>query len=591
MIESQAPVQNAAVPSSLPMRINTLENCFSQIGLLGKTPESQRIYAYLQENPNISVSLIEDYEIQGSTAYLSQKYELVLLFRGGDCESVKDVCTRDGTPLYVISYDSFLADGSANELFDIYHQIVPTLLEKGVRVLIVQTPNLKQHPRLTARLPLLASMAFYNLINKYCSQRDPIFLKALGSADLIPEFSQVKTDAFKGYSRVWANGAKINYDDGFRRIYQTEGTKESCPQIWLFGNCAAANHMLEDSKTIGSFMQRNLKGEYQVVSRSNNSISANLIMRSCDFRPGDTFIFFDSYHNTQSRQLPVSVLNLSETFYAIPKLYKHITDYSLHMDALVSERCAEAICVALGKMEAVPPCPDSVFRFGPWQKRIADISMFDNSALAEFVAELKQHQAPCSGTRGAIVMNCNPFTKGHLYLIEQAASRVDQLYIFVVEEDKSVFPFAHRFEMVRRGTSHLPNVFVHPSGDFMISANTLNGYFDKSHLGNIKLSTSYDLECFAAISSVLGITVRFAGNEPNDRFTRQYNENMAKILPKYGIRFEEIQRKEFASQDGTQKAISATLVRQAIDRGDVDFVRSLVPETTVAILKEKGYFM
>lgn len=590
MIESQAPVQNAAVPSCLPMRINTLENCFSQIGLLGKTPESQRIYAYLQENPNISVSLIEDYEIQDSTAYLSQKYELVLLFRGGDCESIKDVCTKDGTPLYVISYDSFLADGSANELFDIYHQIVPTLLEKGVRVLIVQTPNLKQHPRLGARVPLLASMAFYNLINKYCSQRDPIFLKALGSADLIPEFSQVKTDAFKGYSRVWANGAKINYDDGFRRIYQTEGTKESCPQIWLFGNCAAANHMLEDSKTIGSFMQRNLKGEYQVVSRSNNSISANLIMRSCDFRPGDTFIFFDSYHNTQSRQLPVSVLNLSETFYAIAKLHKHITDYSLHMDALVSERCAEAICEALGKMEAVPPCPDAVFRFGPWQKRIADISMFDNSALAEFVAELKQNQAPCSGSRGAIVMNCNPFTKGHLYLIEQAARRVDQLYIFVVEEDKSVFPFAHRFEMVRRGTSHLPNVFVHPSGDFMISANTLNGYFDKSHLGNIKLSTSYDLECFAAISSVLGITVRFAGNEPNDRFTRQYNENMAKILPKYGIRFEEIQRKEFASQDGTQKAISATLVRQAIDRGDIDFVRSLVPETTVEILKEKGYF-
>lgn len=600
MNEPQASVQDtsfdggqqreATVSKTLPMRINTLENCFSQIGLLGKNAESEGLYAYFKENRNISVSIIEEYEIKDSTAYLSQEYELVLLFQDGECDAVKDVQTKDGKPLYAISYDSFLRDASANEVFDVYHQIIPTLLENGVRVLVVQSPNLLKHPKLTERIPLILSMGFYRLIDKYSSKHDPIFLKALGSANLIPEFSQVKTDSIKGYSRVWANGEKINYDDGFRRIYQTVGTSEACPQIWLFGNCAAANHMLEDSKTIGSFMQSNLKGEYQVVSRSNNCICGNLIMRSCDYTPGDIVVFFDAHRGTQMQQLPVSVLNLSETYYGIPKLHKHITDYSLHMDACVTERCAEAICGEIKKMEAVPPSPGTVFRFGAQQKRIPDVSMFPDRHLAEFVDEIKQTQTASQGTRGAIVMNCNPFTKGHLYLIETAASMVDQLYIFVVQEDKSVFPFRDRFEMVKRGTAHLENVSVYPSGDFMISANTLNGYFDKKHLGNIKLSTSYDLECFAAISSALGITVRFAGNEPNDRFTRQYNQNMKKILPKYGIRFEEIQRREFCSEDGSQKAISATLVRQAIEQGDIACVRNLVPDTTIEILKEKGYF-
>ena len=55
---------------------------------------------------------------------------------------------------------------------------------------------------------------------------------------------------------------------------------------------------------------------------------------------------------------------------------------------------------------------------------------------------------------GAIVMNCNPFTLGHLYLIEYAAKEVDQLFIFVVEEDASFFSFDDRIMLVREGTKH-----------------------------------------------------------------------------------------------------------------------------------------
>ena len=63
-------------------------------------------------------------------------------------------------------------------------------------------------------------------------------------------------------------------------------------------------------------------------------------------------------------------------------------------------------------------------------------------------------------------MNCNPFTLGHRYLIEQASEKVDHLYVFVVEEDKSFFPFSDRIGLVKKGTADLKNITVKPSGKY-----------------------------------------------------------------------------------------------------------------------------
>ena len=173
-------------------------------------------------------------------------------------------------------------------------------------------------------------------------------------------------------------------------------------------------------------------------------------------------------------------------------------------------------------------------------------------------------------------MNCNPFTLGHLHLVEYAAAQVVKLYIFVVEEDKSEFPFADRIELVRQGVKNFSNVEVLSSGKFIISQTTFSGYINKASLQDVAVDSREDVEIFAKeIAPTLGITVRFAGEEPKDNVTRQYNETMKKILPRYGIEFCEIPRKEF---DG--EPISASSVRDAIKNGDIDKVKSLVPETT-----------
>ena len=137
------------------------------------------------------------------------------------------------------------------------------------------------------------------------------------------------------------------------------------------------------------------------------------------------------------------------------------------------------------------------------------------------------------GRNGAIVMNANPFTKGHRYLIEQAASQVDNLYVIVVKEDCSRFPYAERKAMIEDGCVGLDNVIVCEGSDYAISAATFPTYFLKRLDDATDTQIALDLDLFVNhIAKPLGVTVRFAGSEPEDALTRRYNELMAEILPR-----------------------------------------------------------
>lgn len=187
------------------------------------------------------------------------------------------------------------------------------------------------------------------------------------------------------------------------------------------------------------------------------------------------------------------------------------------------------------------------------------------------------------GKRGAIVMNCNPFTLGHKYLIEQARRSVEQLLIFVVEEDRTQIPFADRFEMVKRGVAEMENVHVFPSGEFILSFHTLPSYFAKESLQEERIDASKDVHIFGAyIAPALDISVRFTGTEPLDKVTRQYNEEMGRTLKEYGIGYIEIPRME--DKDGV---ISASRVRKYMENDDWENVRKLVPESTYEYLRKE----
>lgn len=180
------------------------------------------------------------------------------------------------------------------------------------------------------------------------------------------------------------------------------------------------------------------------------------------------------------------------------------------------------------------------------------------------------------GNNGAIVMNANPFTVGHKRLVEYASSMVDRLYIFVVEEDASFFSFKERFDMVVQGTKDISNVIVLPSGTFMISNKTFYAYFTKDIDNDKKINASQDILIFVRyIAPYFGIKKRFVGDEPLDKVTAQYNEQMKRILPQYGCELIEISR--FKNSNGI---VSGSTVRKAIQEKKIDDLRHLLPKTS-----------
>ena len=164
-------------------------------------------------------------------------------------------------------------------------------------------------------------------------------------------------------------------------------------------------------------------------------------------------------------------------------------------------------------------------------------------------------------------MNCNPFTRGHRYLIEQAQKAVDFLYIFVVEEDSSDFSFEDRFSIVKENCVDLTNIKVLPSGKYMISSITFAEYFQKEDLQEEQtIIPTMDIRLFGqAIAPTLGIKKRFVGEEPLDKVTNQYNEAMKDMLPGYGVELIEIPRLEIESGE----PINATKVRKLISEGNL----------------------
>ena len=181
---------------------------------------------------------------------------------------------------------------------------------------------------------------------------------------------------------------------------------------------------------------------------------------------------------------------------------------------------------------------------------------------------------------GSIVMNCNPFTYGHRYLIEQALKKVDYLIIFVVEEDKSVFSFTERFVMVCEGVADLENVKVVPSGPFILSRTTFPEYFIKIRDEELEQNVENDITLFAEkIAPRLNIRYRFVGEEPEDDVTNEYNNAMKRILPQNGVELIEIPRKM-----QNRKVISASKVREILEHDTIRGLCELIPETTLQIL-------
>ena len=182
----------------------------------------------------------------------------------------------------------------------------------------------------------------------------------------------------------------------------------------------------------------------------------------------------------------------------------------------------------------------------------------------------------CDGIVGAAVMNCDPFTLGHRYLVESAAKECDKFYVFVLSEDQGHFSAADRLAMVKAGTADLENVTVLPTGPYLISAATFPTYFLKDRDGAEQVQCLLDIAIFCKyFAPYFSIARRYVGTEPLSPMTNKYNAALKANLPGKGIEVREIPRLE---KTGTP--VSASAVRKALASNDWETLRSLVPPTT-----------
>lgn len=560
--------------------LGNLPDYFQSIAVLGNNRLAR--YAYntlLKMNSNV-------YYIKISTAHsykltVTKKTDVILNMSFLPLEVTYDkkpVCT-------MCAYSILTQTPEPATDIDIANQIIPQLQKSGVKV-VVAALSCWPDKRL----------AQSNAVKNAIAKRKFLISKGLLSrAELLPFNAQFCAErknmhylCDKGYVTLAdQKGKLINVIHGMR---YTCGNQDSAShRILMFGPCILYGRHVTDQNTIPSIMNRYIHKAFFIENHGNNFWNMNLQIRSESYRPGDiAIIFIRDIYAPFYKACHIPILDLAVAIDSVPRLESHFTDYLLHCDRVVNQKISETMIEYLNANhtldEDICTNGDNVLSFGQGSKKVHLNKYPTNTDLKSWLNGLRQYCCHTERT-GSIVMNCNPFTLGHRYLIEQACKQVDKLIIFVVEENKSFFPFQDRIEMVRIGTADLKNVIVIPSGKYIISAHTLPGYFEKDENPNVTFDATDDLDLFAnVIAKELNISVRFVGEEPIDNYTRQYNQAMRKVLPSHGIEFVEIPRKEYGGS-----VISASRIRNLMKEKHYESIKSLVMPD-IYIFLEEHYF-
>ncbi|MFA5560532.1 MAG: hypothetical protein WC964_02005 [Acholeplasmataceae bacterium] len=183
-------------------------------------------------------------------------------------------------------------------------------------------------------------------------------------------------------------------------------------------------------------------------------------------------------------------------------------------------------------------------------------------------------------SKAAIVMNCNPMTNGHLYLIEYAAKRHAEVVVFLVEEDRSTVPFDVRLTIVKQTTNDLKNVLVIPSTKYIISQATFPTYFIKETSEKSMIFMELDTLIFKKyFFDRFKIEKRYVGEETIDMMTDKYNETLLKA---FGNRVEIVKRLKYNNEP-----ISASLARKYAQEKNFAELKKIVPLASYHYLLSK----
>lgn len=215
-------------------------------------------------------------------------------------------------------------------------------------------------------------------------------------------------------------------------------------------------------------------------------------------------------------------------------------------------------------------------------KTMNTVLLEGGQTITEVLTSLKEEYHLSENKKSCIIINANPLTNGHMYLIDTARKASEELLIFVVSEDLSTFPFEDRFEIIKEATKDMDNVTVLPSLSYLVSRITFPKYFlREDQLVNSEQTLIDVLVYKEYYRKIFNIKNRFLGEEPYSFNTNKYNETLKSYL---NDQITIIKRKEY-----NNKAISASTVRSLIKNNNLEHLEAYVPKATLNYLKsEKG---
>lgn len=366
--------------------------------------------------------------------------------------------------------------------------------------------------------------------------------------------------------------------------------------IWCFGPCITVGINVKDEDTMESQLQAIINNEFDNIrvvnwgqhgtgSGRRSDINSYHKMLDAVYQEGDIVIHIgENSWNGLCVQRKEQRYALANALNKKPQLKCFVDGSVAHLNKegynLIANYVFDVILENLKKI-STKATEKKYFRIFD----INDISKKMSGEVFNYLATIKK-KIPWKYENkiiGSIVMNGNPFTNGHAYLIEESLKCVDILYVFVVEEDKSIFPFSERIQMVRNFCRQYDNVYVFPSGKCIGSSITFGEYFDKKALQDAIINPALDIMLFGKyIAPALNISIRFVGDEPIDNITRQYNVMLKEKLPTYDVELNIISRKKI---DG--KIVSASTVRQLIKQQNIEEIRKQVPNSSMPYILNK----
>ena len=198
------------------------------------------------------------------------------------------------------------------------------------------------------------------------------------------------------------------------------------------------------------------------------------------------------------------------------------------------------------------------------------ILMENGRGLDQYCSYLEAQRRP--GKNGVVIMNANPFSLGHLYLLQEAVKQVDTLYVIPVMENVSSFPYPERKAMIQAAAPK--GTVILEGSDYQISAATFPTYFLKDLSQAARTQMQLDLDLFSRhIAPALEVSIRFVGSEPTDALTANYNTLMKELLP-----MEVVEIPRFALSGN--HPVTASAVRARLEAGDFAGASALCPGST-----------